>query len=203
MSLLSNPVFGEAAELLIDVINRSKAIDPKTDFIDVDKIWVNPRYRKDLISVIEMSLSFLPGSFAPPKTVLLTPDNLRRPFGLIPAVACVAQNLETYMAVWKEAADFTTGLSKLFGPTEIPLDCFILQDAVGAGGTVLKMAPALRKSAWNVRAHMCLVRTRPLSDRIIQNLKALGATVNSTLDPIPFYYLTQVSPGKPHPTEQT
>jgi len=194
MRLLPNPDFGEVGKILINVLDRSEAIDPKTYFIDFDNAWMHPEYRKDLISVIEISLSLLPGSFTPSKTVLLSPDNLRRPFGVIPAVGCVAQNLGTYMAVWKEAADFTTGLSTVYGPTKISLDCYILQDVIGTGGTVLKMASTLKKSAWNIKAHMCLVRARPLSDRIDQNLAELRAVMNSTPDPIPFYYVTELSP---------
>jgi hypothetical protein len=194
MRLLPNQKFGDAAEILIELIIKSQAIDPKTNFIDFDNIWVDPEHRKQLTSVIEMSLScLLPDSFTPLKTVLVSPDNLRRPFGILPAVACVAQRLGTYMAVWKEAADFSTGLGKLYGPTGISLNGYILQDVVATGGTVLKMASALKKTAWRIEAHMCLVRARPLSGRIDHNLEELRAVLHSTPDPIPSYYVVHLS----------
>jgi hypothetical protein len=194
MRLLPNPDFGEAGEILVSTINSSGAIDLETGFIDIDNIWVSPKYRKDLISVIEMSLSLSISSFTPARTILLSPDNLRRPFGLIPVVAYVAETLGAYMGVWKEAADFTTGLSKLYGPTGMPLDCFILQDVISTGGTLLKMAPTLKKSEWNLKAYICLVLARPFSERIKENLEQLRTMMQSTPDPIPFYYVVQLLP---------
>lgn len=195
MALINNPIFGEASEMVIEVIDRSKAMDPETCFIDFDKIWIDPAFRKDLISAIEKSIFSLPGSITPSNTVLVCPDNLRKPYGLIPAIGCVANNLDTYMAVWKEGADYITGLSKLYGPKDTSLDCIIFQDVVSSGGTILKMSSALKRTTWNIRAHIGLVRSSVNEDRIEANLKELSSIMDTSPLPIPFYYVTLLSRG--------
>jgi hypothetical protein len=193
MELSPNPAFGEAAGALMELLETSGAIHPETYFANFDTIWVNPEHRKTLVSVIEMSLALVAGRLEPSRTVLLSPDNLRRPFGLIPAIACVAEKLGTYIAVWKEAAAFTTGLGSLYGPANVPLDCFVFQDAIAGGSTILKMAPALSKSTWNIRAYVCLLLARPENTRVRRNLEELAQAVKSTPDDIVFHYVTKWS----------
>jgi len=191
MELLPNSTFGQPAKDLKTLLESCCAIDPDTYFIDFDTIWSRPEHRKTLISIMEASLSIVVGSLPYLKVVLLSPDNLRRPYGLIPVTGYLANKLGTYMAVWKEAASVSTGLGNLYGPSDTPLDCFVFQDVIAGGSTIRKMIPTLSKSAWNIRAYICLVLARPENLRVEQNLKRLAEASSSTSGTIELHYVAQ------------
>jgi len=192
MQFLGNPEFGELGSDLIALINDASAIDAETYFINFDKIWTSPNFRGKLTSILERSLLVVAPNLDPLKSILVSPNSLRRPFSLIPTVSCLAAKMETYSAVWKEAGEFSTGRGIFLGPTDLPLECFVFQDVIARGTTILKMAPAIKKTAWQMRAYICMVNASLTSNKFEKYLEELSSPLNLTTDDIAFHYIAEL-----------
>src|SRR3989304_1987263 len=192
MQLLGNPEFGELGNDLIALINDASAIDSEKNFINFDKLLTSPKFRGDLASIVEKSLLLVTSNFDPNKTVLVSPNNLRKPFGLIPTVSCVSSKLGTYSAVWKEAGDVSTGKGIFLGPVDLPLDCFFFQDVIARGTTILKIAPAIKKTAWQMKAYICMVNASLTGNKFEKYILELSTDLNMPTDLISLHYIAEL-----------
>jgi orotate phosphoribosyltransferase len=131
-------------EQIIRLLIDSGAYDPFAGFINIDRVWQNPRYLEefsqclgDYIRSLELNAEI---------TAIVATETVQFPFGCIPIAACVARDLGLPFVVWEENAVIMTANSRLSGLKDNPRlvsvkereGFLILQEAVRFGAAPLK-----------------------------------------------------------------
>ncbi|NMC57960.1 MAG: hypothetical protein GYA51_00985 [Candidatus Methanofastidiosa archaeon] len=156
MNISINPPFDTVinrknAEILIhDVFNED------TLHVDIDKGWINLKIRKILVNMFETLINCYFEVSNPQKAVILTPDNLRLSYGLIPILSTVAYKMNLNLAIWKELGNFSNYTDIIYGDTQQAYDVFIIQDVINYGGTFFRMSDELNKTQWKVKKYLTL-----------------------------------------------
>lgn len=118
------------AQIIID----SNAYDFEKNYINIDKIWQNPKKLGECSEIIKLLLE----SLYPDKDYkLLAADKEIGEYGTIPIASLISEKMSIPMVIWKENAKPLTGESCFFGDYDPKQDnLLILHDVMAGGGTV-------------------------------------------------------------------
>lgn len=156
MSIIVNSPFKEY------INNKTKkeiidfAFDKKDLRVNVDKGWYDIHYREILVELFLKIFKDYCNNQKKNEIVIVSPDNLRLPFGLTPILSIVSYKLGINFAVWKELGNFSDYEDLLYGDIHKELNAYVVQDVLFHGGTLFRMANELNKTNWIVKKYLSL-----------------------------------------------
>ena len=167
-----NEIAEKLRKLLLDV----GAYNKEKHYVEFDRVWYEPKTLNYCADLICEYIRTIQDQF-PKETsniILLSSDDLRSDFGIIPVSSVVANKLDYRFAVWKEMADIKWGTSSIMGNTTPGLFCIVLQDVVSRGHTSIRIAQSMKTLDWKFAFYIT----------VVLNNKHDGYSVDTTMDKI-------------------
>jgi hypothetical protein len=191
-------------ERLISLLIETQVYDSKLNYVNLDRVWINSidsaqhcaRLLADYIKRISVPGVILPLGVDISSLVLLSPDTIRKNYGILPITILAASLLNCQFAVWKESTDFAIGSPRIHGPLETPLNCVIVQDVIDRGVAIRRMIESLKRVKWTLKAMVCFIhRVHPSEsiqsqEAIIRVIEEEATAINAEKPPVVFIATT-------------
>jgi len=160
---------------LKSIIHKSGALNKKEKYIYFDRVWheINnlSKWANITHKYLEEQIEELNNNFNCDisNLVILSPDTVRASYGIIPVSVIVSNLLGCRFAIWKEFADIKLGTSGIYGTNQEGLTCIALQDVVRRGGTLTRMAFAVKKRKWNLALYISAIFNNEFGEKFVNN----------------------------------
>lgn len=167
----------DLARELRNAIRATRAYHHDLNWLFLNTLWYEPKYRNVLREVLE---KFLLGVTTwTEQHVMLVMDAAASTSALTPLVGGAADKVGCKLAVWREV--LPVGLSEswlLPSRLEMGLKCVIVQDVISKGSALRSAAEDIQLVGWEVELIAAIVQDRTPADQFERNLREFREVVS-------------------------